>query len=171
MEACGGAHHWARALSGLGHAVRLMSPALVAPYRTGHKHDRNDADAICEAVRRPRMRFVAVKSVPQQDLLALHRVRTQLLKQRIALSNQVRALLHARGARTSGAAQRGGRAGSDPGQRAPHAAELHAARVRGALPAGGGPAGRTRRAQGPRLKTIRSAKLQPASRPLISRRG
>src|SRR6202022_124554 len=87
MEACGGAHHWARALSGLGPAVRRMSPALVAPYRTGNKHDRNDADAICEAVRRPRMRFVAVKRVAQQDLLALHRVRTQLLKQRIALSN------------------------------------------------------------------------------------
>jgi transposase len=61
MEACGGAHHWAHAITELGHAVRLMSPALVAPYRTGNKHDRNDADAICEAVRRPRMRFVAVK--------------------------------------------------------------------------------------------------------------
>ena len=73
MEACGGAHHWAHAITELGHAVRLMSPALVAPYRTGNQHDRNDADAICEAVRRPRMRFVAVKSVAQQDLLALHR--------------------------------------------------------------------------------------------------
>jgi transposase len=97
LEACGGAHHWARAITELGHAVRLMSPALVAPYRAGNKHDRNDADAICEAVRRPRMRFVALKSVAQQDLLALHRIRSQLLKQRIALSNQMRALLHERG--------------------------------------------------------------------------
>ena len=97
MEACGGAHHWARAIEQLGHEVRLMSPALVRPYRTGPKHDRNDADAICEAVRRPQMRYVAVKSVAQQDLLALHRVRAQLMKQRIALSNQLRALLHERG--------------------------------------------------------------------------
>jgi transposase len=98
MEACGGAHHWARAIGALGHRVRLMSPALVRPYRSGaNKHDRNDADAICEAVGRPQMRYVAVKSVAQQDLLALHRVRTQLLKQRIALSNLIRALLHERG--------------------------------------------------------------------------
>ena len=98
MEACGGAHHWARAIGQLGHEVRLMSPALVKPYRTGpNKHDRNDADAICEAVRRPQMRYVAVKSVAQQDLLALHRVRAQLMKQRVALSNQIRALLHERG--------------------------------------------------------------------------
>ncbi len=97
MEACGGAHHWARAIGKLGHEVRLLSPARVKPYRTGNKHDRNDADAICEAARRPGMRMVAVKSVAQQDLLALHRVRTQLMKQRIALSNQLRALLHERG--------------------------------------------------------------------------
>ena len=98
MEACGGANHWARAIGKLGHEVRLMSPALVRPYRTSpNKHDRNDADAICEAVRRPQMRYVAVKSVAQQDLLALHRVRNLLMKQRIALSNQIRALLHERG--------------------------------------------------------------------------
>jgi transposase len=98
MEACGGAHHWARAIGRLGHQVRLMSPALVRPYRSGiNKHDRNDADAICEAVGRPQMRYVAVKSVAQQDLLALHRVRAQLLKHRIAQSNQIRALLHERG--------------------------------------------------------------------------
>jgi transposase len=97
MEACGGAHHWARAIGALGHEVRLMSPAMVAPYRKGPKHDRNDADAICEAVGRPQMRYVAVKSVAQQDLLALHRVRAQLMKHRIALSNQIRALLHERG--------------------------------------------------------------------------
>jgi transposase len=97
MEACGGAHHWARALTKLGHQVRLMSPALVAPYRKGNKHDRNDADAVLEAVSRPSMRFVAVKTIAQQDVLALHRVRARLLKQRIALSNQIRALLHERG--------------------------------------------------------------------------
>ena len=98
MESCGGANYWARAIGALGHEVRLMSPALVRPYRTGpNKHDRNDADAICEAVRRPQMRYVAVKSLAQQDLLALHRVRAQLMKQRIALSNQLRALLHERG--------------------------------------------------------------------------
>lgn len=97
MEACGSAHHWARQLAQLGHEVRLMSPALVKPYRKGSKHDRNDADAVLEAVSRPTMRFVAVKSVAQQDLLALHRVRTRLLKQRVALSNQIRALLYERG--------------------------------------------------------------------------
>jgi transposase len=78
--------------------VRLLSPARVRPYRTSpNKHDRNDADAICEAVRRPGMRYVEVKSVAQQDLLALHRVRELLMKQRIAQSNQLRALLHERG--------------------------------------------------------------------------
>jgi transposase len=98
MEACGGAHYWARAIGKLGHEVRLLSPRLVKPYRTSpNKHDRNDADAICEAVRRPQMRYVEVKSVAQQDLLALHRVREQLMKQRIAQSNQIRALLHERG--------------------------------------------------------------------------
>jgi transposase len=98
MESCGGANYWARAIGALGHEVRLMSPALVRPYRTSsNKHDRNDADAICEAVRRPRMRYVAVKSIAQQDVLALHRVRAQLMKQRIAQSNQIRALLHERG--------------------------------------------------------------------------
>lgn len=97
LEACGGAHHWARAISALGHQVKLMSPALVAPYRKGQKHDRNDADAILEALTRPTMRFVAPKSIAQQDLLELHRVRTRRLKQRIALSNQIRALLHERG--------------------------------------------------------------------------
>jgi len=67
-----------------------MSPALVMPYRKGNKTDRNDADAILEAVTRPSMRFVAVKSVAQQDLLGLHRVRAQLVKNRTALCNQLR---------------------------------------------------------------------------------
>jgi len=97
MEASGGAQYWARQLTALGHAVRLMSPALVMPYRKGNKTDRNDADAILEAVTRPSMRFVTVKSVAQQDLLALHRVRAQLVKSRTALCNQLRGLLRERG--------------------------------------------------------------------------
>jgi len=97
MEATGGAHYWARQLSALGHEVRLMSPALVMPYRKGNKTDRNDADAILEAVTRPSMRFVAVRSVAQQDLLGLHRVRAQLVKNRTALCNQLRGLLRERG--------------------------------------------------------------------------
>src|SRR5271167_846223 len=97
MEATGGAHYWARQLTALGHAVRLMSPALVMPYRKGNKTDRNDADAILEAVSRPSMRFVMVKRVAQQDLLALHKVRAQLVKSRTALCNQLRGLLRERG--------------------------------------------------------------------------
>ena len=97
MEASGGAQYWARQFTALGHEVRLMSPALVMPYRKGNKTDRNDADAILEAVTRPSMRFVTVKSVAQQDLLALHRVRTQLVKNRTALCNLLRGLLRERG--------------------------------------------------------------------------
>jgi transposase len=97
MEACGGAHYWARELAAMGHEVRLVSPALVTPYRKGNKTDRNDAAAILEAVTRPTMRFVAVKTIAQQDLLALHRVRSLLLKNRTALCNQLRGLLRERG--------------------------------------------------------------------------
>jgi len=97
IEACGGAHYWARQFVALGHQVRLVSPALVTPYRKGNKTDRNDADAILEAVTRPSMRFVAIKSVAQQDLLALHRIRSQLLKNRTALCNQLRGILRERG--------------------------------------------------------------------------
>src|ERR1700680_743849 len=96
MEATGGAQYWARQFTALGHEVRLMSPALVMPYRKGNKTDRNDADAILEAVSRPSMRFVMVKSVAQQDLLALHKVRAQLVKSRTALCNQLRGLLRER---------------------------------------------------------------------------
>ena len=85
MEACGSAHHWAREIEKLGHTVKLMSPQFVAPYRKGNKNDPNDAEAICEAVTRPSMRFVPIKSEAQQDLQALHRVREQLLKSRTAL--------------------------------------------------------------------------------------
>jgi transposase len=93
MEACGSAHYWAREIEQLGHTVKLMSPQFVKPYRKGNKNDPNDAEAICEAVTRPSMRFVPIKSAAQQDIQALHRVREQLLKARTALVNQVRGLL------------------------------------------------------------------------------
>lgn len=93
MEACSGAHEWARQLSGLGHTVKLMAPKFVAPYRKGGKNDGNDADAVCEAVGRPSMRFVPVKSVEQQALLALHRVRRGFIVERTAAINRLRGLM------------------------------------------------------------------------------
>ena len=93
MEACAGAHHWAREIDKLGHDVKLMSPHFVTPYRKSQKNDSNDADAICEAVGRPSMRFVPVKSAAQQDVQALHRIRFQLIKWRTALANEIRGLL------------------------------------------------------------------------------
>ena len=93
VEACGTSHHWARELLALGHEVRLMPPAYVKPYVKRGKTDANDAEAICEAVTRPTMRFVAVKSPEQQATLALHRTRNLLVKQRTQLVNMVRGLL------------------------------------------------------------------------------
>ncbi len=93
MEACGTSHHWARELADLGHAVKLMPPAYVKPYVKRGKTDANDAEAICEAVTRPTMRFVAVKSPEQQAALSLHRTRNLLVKQRTQLVNMVRGLL------------------------------------------------------------------------------
>jgi len=93
MEACSGAHHFARELRKLGHDARIMAPRFVAPYRKSGKNDGNDAEAICEAVGRPNMRFVAVKSVEQQALLVLHRVRKAVSDQRTGLINQVRGML------------------------------------------------------------------------------
>jgi transposase len=93
MEACAGAHYWAREIAKLGHQVRLMSPRFVRPYVKSNKNDARDAEAICEAVGRPSMRFVAPKSVAQQDMLALHRVRSLLIRERTALINQTRGLL------------------------------------------------------------------------------
>ncbi len=75
MEACGGAHHWARKLMGFGHTVRLMAPQFVKPYVKTNKNDAADAEAICEAVARPSMRFVPIKNIEQQAVLSLHRVR------------------------------------------------------------------------------------------------
>jgi transposase len=93
MEACGSAHHWARKLSAYGHTVRLMAPQFVKPYVKGNKTDAADAEAICEAVARPNMRFVAIKSVEQQAVLSLHRVRQGFVKARTAQANQIRGLL------------------------------------------------------------------------------
>ena len=93
LEACASAHYWARELGKLGHEVRLINPRFVVPYRKSDKNDRNDAEAICEALTRPSMRFVAVKSPEQQALLTVHRARTLLSRQRIDLMNQIRGLL------------------------------------------------------------------------------
>jgi transposase len=93
LEACGGAHYWARTLQGYGHAVRLMSPQFVKPYVKSNKHDVLDAEAICEAVTRPTMRFVPIKSVEQQDLQSLHRARSLVVAQRTAQVNQIRGFL------------------------------------------------------------------------------
>src|SRR3954464_12672585 len=93
LEACGAAHYWARELAKLGHEVRLMPPQYVRPYVKTNKHDAADAEACCEAVRRPGMRFVPMKGEEQQALLMLHRVREQLLKQRTATVNALRAHL------------------------------------------------------------------------------
>ncbi len=93
MEACGSAHYWARKLSSLGHEVKLMAPQLVKPYVKSNKNDRNDAEAICEALGRPNMRFVPIKNPEQQALLALHRVREGLVAARTAQVNQIRGLL------------------------------------------------------------------------------
>jgi transposase len=93
MEACASSHYWARKLMALGHTVRLMAPQFVKPYRKNDKNDGNDAEAICEAVQRPNMRFVPVKSPQQQAELAVHRIRRRLMAQRTALLNQIRGLL------------------------------------------------------------------------------
>ena len=93
MEACGGAHDWARRFREHGHEVHLMPPQFVKPYVKANKNDMRDAEAMAEAVTRPTMRFVPIKSVAQQDIQALHRVRTRLLKARTALIHEARGLL------------------------------------------------------------------------------
>jgi len=93
MEACASAHYWARQLATLGHKVKLIPPQYVKPYVRGNKNDYNDALAIAEAVVRPEMRFVAIKTTAQQDIQALHRLRERCLGDRTALCNQLRGLL------------------------------------------------------------------------------
>ena len=93
LEACGGAHYWARKLAHFGHTIRLIAPQFVRPYVKSNKNGANDAEAICEAVSRPHMRFVPAKSVEQQDIQCLHRVRSRLVSMRTQLANQVRGLL------------------------------------------------------------------------------
>lgn len=93
MEACGSAHHWARMIEGYGHEVRLMPPVYVKPYVKRNKNDNRDAEAICEAMSRPTMRFVAVKSVQQQAILSVHSTRALLVRQRTMVANALRAAL------------------------------------------------------------------------------
>jgi transposase len=93
MEACASAHHWGRTLERFGHTVRLMAPQFVKPYVKTNKNDVADAEAICEAVGRPNMRFVPIKSIEQQSVLSLHRVRQGFVKARTAQANQIRGLL------------------------------------------------------------------------------
>jgi transposase len=93
MEACSGAHHWARELKARGFTVRLIPPQFVKPYVKSNKNDANDAEAICEAMSRPSMRYVTVKSIAQQDIQATHRIRTELKDQRNAKANQIRGLV------------------------------------------------------------------------------
>jgi transposase len=94
MEACGGAHYWARRLIEMGHTVKLMAPQFVKPYVKTNKNDARDAEAICEAVTRPNMRFVPVKDIEQQTVLALHRARQGFVVERTAQANQMRGLLY-----------------------------------------------------------------------------
>ena len=93
MEACSGAHYWAREFTKLGHDVRIMASKFVIPYRQNEKNDANDAEAICEAATRPKTRFVSIKSEEQQAVLCLHRIRQRLIKDRTARINRLRGLL------------------------------------------------------------------------------
>src|SRR5215469_2545309 len=93
MEACHTAHYWAHAAQKFGHQVKLMAPRFIRPYVKNNKNDTRDAEAICEAVTRPTMRFVPVKSRAQLDVQAVHRVRQHVVKERAALANQLRGFL------------------------------------------------------------------------------
>ena len=93
MEACSGAHHWARVLQAQGYVVKLIAPQFVKPYVKSNKNDANDAEAICEAMSRPSMRFVNIKTTAQQDIQAIHRIRAGLMDQRKAKANQIRGLV------------------------------------------------------------------------------
>ena len=93
MESCPGSQHFARTFKQYGHDVRLIAPQFIKPYLKGQKNDLNDAEAIAEAVDRPTMRFVAVKTNDQLDLQAVHRIRTRLVSERTAVINQMRGFL------------------------------------------------------------------------------
>ncbi len=93
IEACGGSNHWSRVFEKLGHTVHMIAPQFVKPYVKSNKNDAADAEAICEAVQRPSMRFVPAKSVEQQDIQSLHRIRSQAVARRTAQTNQIRGLL------------------------------------------------------------------------------
>ncbi len=93
IEACGGANYWKRVFESYGHTVKMMSPQFVKPYVKSNKNNAIDAEAICEAVQRPNMRFVPCKSIEQQDIQSLHRIRSQLVARRTAQANQIRGLL------------------------------------------------------------------------------
>jgi transposase len=97
LEACGSAHDWARRFRAYGHTVKLIAPQCVKPFVKSNTNDPADAEAICEAVSRPTMRFVAIKEVDQQDLHALHRARERVVKARTALVHEIRGLLGAYG--------------------------------------------------------------------------
>ena len=94
MEACGGSNYWGQKFTEMGHEVKLISPQFVKPYVKSNKNDAVDAEAICEAVGRSNMRFVAIKNKEQQDIQSIHKVRARLVKERTALANQIRGLLH-----------------------------------------------------------------------------
>ncbi|MDQ9170762.1 transposase [Oxalobacteraceae bacterium R-40] len=91
-KACSGAHLWARQLQKLGYTVKRIAPQFVKPYVRSNKNDANDAEAICEAMSRPNMRFVAIKTVEQQDIPPVHRARASLIEQRTAKGSQIRGL-------------------------------------------------------------------------------
>lgn len=93
IEACGGANHWVRVFEKLGHTVHMIAPQFVKPFVKSNKNDAADAEAICEAVQRPSMRFVPAKSIDQQDMQSLHRIRSQAVARRTAQANQIRGLL------------------------------------------------------------------------------
>lgn len=93
MEACAGAHYWARKFAAMGHDVRIVGAQFVKPYVKSNKNDGADAEAICEAVQRPTMRFVPAKSVEQQDIQSLHRIRSMAVAHRTAQANQIRGLV------------------------------------------------------------------------------
>lgn len=93
VEACGGANHWLRKFSESGHVVQMIAPQFVKPFVKSNKSDAADAEAICEAAQRPTMRFVPAKSIQQQDIQSVHRIRSQAVARRTALANQIRGLL------------------------------------------------------------------------------